>query len=89
MRGTRAGTIAVPNDCSKNIDRKRGAHGSTGKNAKILRNSHPVPQHSVRIIGIAGVGSTDNFTQVVDPNRITAEATRQRTDRLHARSAAP
>ena len=84
-----AGTIAVPNDCSENIDRKCATPASTGKNAKILRNSRPVPQDSVRIIGIAGVGGADNFAQIVDPNSITAEAARQRTDRLHARSAAP
>ena len=85
----RAGTIAVPNDRSKNIDRKCGTPASTGKNAEILRNSRPVPQDSVRLVDIAGVGTTDDFAQIVDPNGVTAEAAQQRTDRLHARSAAP
>jgi hypothetical protein len=86
---TGAGTIAVPNDCSQHIDRRCATPASTRKNAEILCNSRAVPQDSVRGVDVARVRSAGNFAEVVDPNRIAAEPTRQRTDRLHTPGTAP
>ncbi len=86
---TRAGTIAVPNHCSEYIDRQCATPASTSKNAEILRNSRPVPQDSVRLVDIAGVRSAGNFAEIVDPNGVAADPTRQSTNRLHGPGTAP
>lgn len=82
-------TIAVPNDGSTSIDRECTTPVSASEHVEIPRNPRFIPQDSMGVVDITRVGSAHNFAQIIDPNGIAAKAAQQRSNRQHARSAAP